>query len=128
LTNRLLAAFEKPVPAAADVGSFGLRRCNWPNPVLVPLTVCGRDGDGVAVAHERNILPLGSWGRRFWGRWCGGRFLWRAPIRCGWAGIFDVWEVGGSAPRDGGAGELTFLVAGPLAIKAAGEPAALQIW
>jgi len=55
--NRLLRAFEKPLPAAVVAGViFGA--LHWPNPVLVPLTLVG----GVAMAWlfgtERNILPL----------------------------------------------------------------------
>jgi CAAX prenyl protease-like protein len=57
LTNRLLAAFEKPVPAAVVAGVlFGA--LHWPNPVLVPLTVVGGVVMAWLFATERNILPL----------------------------------------------------------------------
>ena len=55
--NRLLRAFEKPLPAAVVAGVI-FSALHWPNPVLVPLTLVG----GVAMAwlfgKERNILPL----------------------------------------------------------------------
>jgi hypothetical protein len=57
LTNRLLAAFEKPVPAAVVAGIlFGA--LHWPNPVLVPLTFVGGVAMAWLFATERNILPL----------------------------------------------------------------------
>jgi hypothetical protein len=57
LTNRLLAAFEKPVPAALVAGAlFGA--LHWPNPVLVPLTFLGGVAMAWLFATERNILPL----------------------------------------------------------------------
>jgi hypothetical protein len=57
LTNRLLAAFEKPVPAAVVAGIlFGA--LHWPNPVLVPLTFVGGAAMAWLFATERNILPL----------------------------------------------------------------------
>jgi hypothetical protein len=57
LTNRLLAAFEKPVPAAVVAGVlFGA--LHWPNPVLVPLTFVGGVAMAWLFATERNILPL----------------------------------------------------------------------
>jgi hypothetical protein len=57
LTNRLLAAFEKPVPAALVAGVlFGA--LHWPNPVLVPLTFVGGVTMAWLFATERNILPL----------------------------------------------------------------------
>lgn len=57
LMNRLMAAFEKPVPAALLAGAvFGL--LHWPNPVLVPLTFVGGVAMAWLFATERNILPL----------------------------------------------------------------------
>jgi hypothetical protein len=57
LTNRLLAAFEKPMPAAVVAGVlFGA--LHWPNPVLVPLTFVGGTAMAWLFATERNILPL----------------------------------------------------------------------
>jgi hypothetical protein len=57
LTNRLLAAFEKPGPAALLAGAlFGA--LHWPNPVLVPLTFIGGAAMAWLFATERNILPL----------------------------------------------------------------------
>jgi hypothetical protein len=57
LTNRLLAAFEKPAPAALVAGIlFGA--LHWPNPVLVPLTLMGGVAMAWLFATERNILPL----------------------------------------------------------------------
>jgi hypothetical protein len=57
LTNRLLGAFEKPLPAAALAGGL-FAALHWPNPVLVPLTVAGGVGMAWLFARERNILPL----------------------------------------------------------------------
>ena len=55
--NRLLAAFERAVPAALVAGAvFGL--LHWPNPVLVPLTFVGGMAMSWLFANERNILPL----------------------------------------------------------------------
>ena len=57
LTNRLMAAFEKPVPAALVAGAlFGA--LHWPNPVLVPLTFVGGVAMAWLFATERNILVL----------------------------------------------------------------------
>jgi hypothetical protein len=57
LTNRLMAAFEEPVPAAVVAGAlFGA--LHWPNPVLVPLTFVGGGLMAWLFATERNILPL----------------------------------------------------------------------
>jgi hypothetical protein len=57
LTNRLVAAFERPVPAAVVAGVlFGA--LHWPNPVLVPLTFVGGTAMAWLFATERNILPL----------------------------------------------------------------------
>ncbi len=57
LTNRLLAAFEKPVPAALLSGVV-FAALHWPNPVLVPLTFVGGVAMAWLFATERNILPL----------------------------------------------------------------------
>jgi membrane protease YdiL (CAAX protease family) len=57
LTNRLLAAFEKPVPAAIVAGVL-FAALHWPNPVLVPLTFAGGVAMAWLFAKERNILPL----------------------------------------------------------------------
>jgi len=57
LMNRLLAAFEKPLPAALVAGSL-FAALHWPNPVLVPLTFLGGVGMAWLFATERNILPL----------------------------------------------------------------------
>jgi membrane protease YdiL (CAAX protease family) len=57
LTNRLLAAFEKPVPAALLAGTL-FAALHWPNPVLVPLTLVGGMAMAWLFATERNILPL----------------------------------------------------------------------
>lgn len=55
--NRLLRAFEKPVPAAVVAGAmFAL--LHLPNPVLVPLTFVGGAAMAWLFARERNILPL----------------------------------------------------------------------
>lgn len=57
LTNRLLGAFEKPVPAALVAGVL-FAALHWPNPVLVPLTFVGGTAIAWLFARERNILPL----------------------------------------------------------------------
>lgn len=55
--NRLMRAFERPVPAAVVAGAiFGA--LHWPNPVLVPLTFVGGVAMAWLFATERNILPL----------------------------------------------------------------------
>jgi hypothetical protein len=57
LTNRLLAAFEKPESAILAAGAiFAL--LHWPNPVLVPLTFIGGAGMAWLFAKERNIFLL----------------------------------------------------------------------
>ena len=57
VTNRLMTAFGKPVPAAVTAGLiFGA--LHWPNPVLVPLTLIGGIALAWLFATERNILPL----------------------------------------------------------------------
>jgi len=57
VTNRLMAAFQKPLPAALVAGViFGA--LHWPNPVLVPLTFVGGVAMAWLFATERNILPL----------------------------------------------------------------------
>ncbi len=57
LTNRLMAAFEKPVPSALLAGT-AFAALHWPNPVLVPLTFVGGVAMSWLFATERNILPL----------------------------------------------------------------------
>jgi hypothetical protein len=57
LTNRLMAAFERPVPAALLAGTL-FAALHWPNPVLVPLTLVGGIAMGWLFATERNILVL----------------------------------------------------------------------
>ena len=57
LTNRLLAALEKPAPAALLAGVL-FAGLHWPNPVLVPLTFVGGTAMAWLFARERNILPL----------------------------------------------------------------------
>ncbi len=57
LTNRLLAALEKPAPAAVLAGVL-FAGLHWPNPVLVPLTLVGGTAMAWLFARERNILPL----------------------------------------------------------------------
>jgi hypothetical protein len=57
VTNRLMTAFERPLPAALVAGViFGA--LHWPNPVLVPLTFLGGIAMPWLFATERNILPL----------------------------------------------------------------------
>jgi len=57
VTNRLMRAFQKPLPAALVAGLiFGA--LHWPNPVLVPLTFLGGLAISYLFATERNILPL----------------------------------------------------------------------
>ncbi len=57
LMNRLLAALQKPTPAALIAGTlFSL--LHWPNPVLVPLTFVGGSAFCWLFARERNIIPL----------------------------------------------------------------------
>ena len=57
LTNRLMAAFERPVPAAVLAGTL-FAALHWPNPVLVPLTLVGGIAMAWLFATERNILVL----------------------------------------------------------------------
>jgi hypothetical protein len=57
VTNRLLGAFEKPVPSAMVAGTL-FAALHWPNPVLVPLTFVGGVAMSWLFATERNILPL----------------------------------------------------------------------
>jgi predicted transporter len=57
VTNRLLEALEKPVPAALLAGTL-FAGLHWPNPVLVPLTFVGGVAMAWLFATERNILPL----------------------------------------------------------------------
>ncbi len=57
VTNRLLAAFQKP-DIAALVAGIVFAALHWPNPVLVPLTFVGGTAMAWLFAKERNILPL----------------------------------------------------------------------
>ena len=57
LMNRLMGAFERPIPAALLAGAL-FAGLHWPNPVLVPLTFVGGVGMAWLFATERNILPL----------------------------------------------------------------------
>jgi CAAX prenyl protease-like protein len=57
LTNRLMAAFERPMPAAVVAGTL-FAALHWPNPVLVPLTLVGGIAMAWLFATERNILVL----------------------------------------------------------------------
>jgi hypothetical protein len=57
VTNRLLRAFEKPVPTAIVAGAI-FAALHWPNPLLVPLTFIGGVAMSWLFATERNILPL----------------------------------------------------------------------
>lgn len=57
VTNRLLRALERPVPAAGVAGVI-FAALHWPNPVLVPLTFVGGVAMAWLFARERNILPL----------------------------------------------------------------------
>lgn len=57
VTNRLLGAFEKPVPSALMAGAL-FAALHWPNPVLVPLTFVGGVAMAWLYATEKNILPL----------------------------------------------------------------------
>ncbi len=94
LTNRLLGALEKPVPAALVAGVL-FAALHWPNPVLVPLTFVGGAAMAWLFARERNILPL-ALGQADSGR-AGvvGVSAGVAPLDAGGAGVFDVWKVGG---------------------------------
>jgi hypothetical protein len=57
LMNRLLAALEKPIPAALTAGTV-FAAMHWPNPVLVPITFIGGATLCWLFARERNIIPL----------------------------------------------------------------------
>ena len=57
LTNRLVEAFGRPVPAAVMAGVL-FAALHWPNPVLVPLTFVAGTAMAWLFARERNILPL----------------------------------------------------------------------
>ena len=57
LMNRLLSAFERPVPAALLAGLL-FAALHWPNPVLIPLTFLGGVAMAWLFATNRNILPL----------------------------------------------------------------------
>ena len=57
VTNRLLAATDRPIRAALLTGAlFGA--LHWPNPVLVPVTWFGGTAMSWLFARQRNILPL----------------------------------------------------------------------
>jgi hypothetical protein len=57
LMNRLLAALQKPFPAALIAGAL-FSMTHWPNPVLMPLTFIGGTMLCWLFARERNIIPL----------------------------------------------------------------------
>jgi hypothetical protein len=57
LMNRLLSAFDNPLPAATVAGTL-FAALHWPNPVLVPLTLLGGTAMAALFAKQRNILPL----------------------------------------------------------------------
>ena len=57
LMNRLLSAFDNPLPAAAIAGAL-FAALHWPNPVLVPLTLIAGAAMAALFAKQRNILPL----------------------------------------------------------------------
>lgn len=83
LTNRLLAAFGKPAPAALLAGLL-FATLHWPNPVLVPLTFAGGVGMAWLFATERNILPL-TLGQAFLGAlvWWAFPIAWHHSMRVG---------------------------------------------
>jgi Type II CAAX prenyl endopeptidase Rce1-like len=83
VTNRLLAAFEKPSIAALVAGAiFGA--LHWPNPVLVPLTFIGGVAMAWLFAKERNILPL-ALGQAILGAlvWWAFPLVWHHSMRVG---------------------------------------------
>lgn len=57
MSNRLLYAFEAPLPAALVAGLI-FAGLHWPNPVLVPLTFVGGVTMSWLFARQRNILIL----------------------------------------------------------------------
>jgi hypothetical protein len=57
LMNRLLAALQKPLPAALISGAL-FAMTHWPNPVLIPLTFVGGTMLCLLFARQRNIIPL----------------------------------------------------------------------
>jgi hypothetical protein len=57
LMNRLLAALQKPFPAALIAGAL-FSMTHWPNPVLMPFTFIGGTTLCWLFARERNIIPL----------------------------------------------------------------------
>lgn len=81
--NRLLRAFEKPVPAAVVAGAI-FAALHWPNPVLVPLTFVGGAAMAWLFARERNILPL-SLGQAILGAlvWWAFPLAWHHSMRVG---------------------------------------------
>jgi hypothetical protein len=83
LTNRLMAAFENPVPAALLAGTC-FAGLHWPNPVLVPLTFIGGVAMAWLFATERNILPL-TLGQAILGAlvWWAFPIMWHHSMRVG---------------------------------------------
>jgi len=83
LMNRLLAAFEKPWPAALVAGSV-FAVLHWPNPVLVPLTFIGGVAMAWLFAKDRNILPL-TLGQALLGSlvWWAFPIMWHHSMRVG---------------------------------------------
>lgn len=81
--NRLLAAFEEPVPAALVAGIV-FAALHWPNPILVPLTFVGGVGMAWLFAKDRNILPL-ALGQAFLGAlvWWAFPLGWHHSMRVG---------------------------------------------
>jgi len=88
LTNRLMAAFENPVPAALLAGTC-FAALHWPNPVLVPLTLVAGVIMAWLFATERNILPL-TLGQAILGAlvWWAFPVAWHHSMRVG-PGYFD---------------------------------------
>ena len=57
VTNRLLAATDKPLRAALASATL-FAALHWPNPVLVPLTWIGGLAMSLLFTRDRNVLPL----------------------------------------------------------------------
>lgn len=57
LMNRLLSAFDNPLPASLLAGTL-FAALHWPNPVLAPLTLVAGIAMSYLFAQHRNILPL----------------------------------------------------------------------
>lgn len=83
LMNRLLAAFEKPGPAALVAGLV-FAALHWPNPVLVPLTFIAGVAMAWLFAKDRNILPL-TLGQALLGSlvWWAFPIMWHHSMRVG---------------------------------------------